>query len=357
MRAAQTEEISHMLFSNGRRSLMSMFATHPPLVDRIRALDPSFDEEEFKKPLPGKQGPAMPTDHPAVQGLAGGADAASMEQPDIVDSVGHPTAQHVVYAMALRKSLPTRLYDAAHSNELSLFLGLAIILNPDGQRREHQLSFLQDKLGANRARIVREFNDDLAEIGARFRLPLLAIALPAIRQRPPSQLTFLLKNARKLIEADNHVDLNEFCIYRVLQSQLQPLSDLPNDKPRTSKSSERAAMTNVIGAVSAYGNESAEGIREAFLSGMQLLALPADGSRYSVTDPKSIDQLEASLDALVDLKFDDKERLLQALNAAILRDGRVSIEEHELMRAICASIDCPLPPYLEQAAISSEPRA
>src|SRR5690606_25788108 len=38
------EEVAHMLFAAARRSA---FATHPPLVERIRALDPSFDRAEF----------------------------------------------------------------------------------------------------------------------------------------------------------------------------------------------------------------------------------------------------------------------------------------------------------------------
>src|SRR5690606_8913692 len=46
--AVDPEEVSHMLFARGlRRS--SLFATHPPLVERIRALDPSFDGE-FRRP-------------------------------------------------------------------------------------------------------------------------------------------------------------------------------------------------------------------------------------------------------------------------------------------------------------------
>ena len=40
------EEVAHMLFAAGMRRL---FATHPPLIERIRALDPSFRESEFAR--------------------------------------------------------------------------------------------------------------------------------------------------------------------------------------------------------------------------------------------------------------------------------------------------------------------
>ena len=41
---ADTEEVSHMLFGQGLK-LSSLMATHPPLLERIRALEPSFKAE------------------------------------------------------------------------------------------------------------------------------------------------------------------------------------------------------------------------------------------------------------------------------------------------------------------------
>jgi hypothetical protein len=41
---SKAEEISHMFFSNGLKgTLLGLFATHPPLVDRIVRLDPAFE--------------------------------------------------------------------------------------------------------------------------------------------------------------------------------------------------------------------------------------------------------------------------------------------------------------------------
>ena len=41
-------EVSHMLFGEGaRRSFASLFATHPQLTDRIKALNPNFDPREI----------------------------------------------------------------------------------------------------------------------------------------------------------------------------------------------------------------------------------------------------------------------------------------------------------------------
>src|SRR5204863_1769360 len=42
--AAHAQEASHMFFGNGlSQPLFNLLATHPPLDERIRAIDPNFD--------------------------------------------------------------------------------------------------------------------------------------------------------------------------------------------------------------------------------------------------------------------------------------------------------------------------
>ena len=38
--------------------------------------------------------------------------------------------------------------------------------------------------------------------------------------------------------------------------------------------------------------------------------------------------------------------LLEAVTATVMSDKTLSVSEAELIRAICASLDCPLPPIL-----------
>jgi Zn-dependent protease with chaperone function len=45
--ASAAREVSHMLFGEGGRSLGQLFATHPPLLKRIAALDPAFGPDEM----------------------------------------------------------------------------------------------------------------------------------------------------------------------------------------------------------------------------------------------------------------------------------------------------------------------
>jgi hypothetical protein len=56
--ARNAKEVSHMLFGEGSR-VSRLFASHPPLMDRIAALDPSFKAEQVAKPGMGGAPPTV----------------------------------------------------------------------------------------------------------------------------------------------------------------------------------------------------------------------------------------------------------------------------------------------------------
>jgi Zn-dependent protease with chaperone function len=80
--ARSAQEVSHMLFGEGGRSFSQLFATHPPLMKRIAALDPTFRPEQVAE-LQQRW-----ADHPpnglaedAQAGLVAGAPAATAQGP------------------------------------------------------------------------------------------------------------------------------------------------------------------------------------------------------------------------------------------------------------------------------------
>jgi hypothetical protein len=73
--------------------------------------------------------------------------------------------------------------------------------------------------------------------------------------------------------------------------------------------------------------------------------LPDHGLDYAVAPAwqTSLDPLLQRLDGLRPI---DKELAVEGLATVVLADGRVTIEEAELLRLICACLHCPLPPFL-----------
>jgi recombinational DNA repair ATPase RecF len=60
----------------------------------------------------------------------------------------------------------------------------------------------------------------------------------------------------------------------------------------------------------------------------------------------TISVLDHSLDVLLGLNSKGKESLLRAISATAGHDGKLTVTEAELIRAVCATLDYPLPPIL-----------
>ena len=61
--------------------------------------------------------------------------------------------------------------------------------------------------------------------------------------------------------------------------------------------------------------------------------------------------LDSTLGRLANLKVLEKPSLLKALVACIEYDGTVSAREFELVRAVAAILDCPLPPISVKVSV------
>ncbi|MCH7981038.1 MAG: M48 family metallopeptidase, partial [Proteobacteria bacterium] len=139
LQATDPEEISHMLFGSGSR-LVGLFATHPPLTERIKALDPGFSEQDYPQ-VDALRDSGTLLDPAAEAVTAGFAAAATNERTavlpeSIAASVGRPNVRHVEYARQLRQSIPDMLTDAAHATRPAYLLTLALILDRSGQHVE-----------------------------------------------------------------------------------------------------------------------------------------------------------------------------------------------------------------------------
>ncbi len=355
IRAADPEEISHMLFGSGAR-FTGLFATHPPLGDRIRALDPSFRESDYPQVVPVSVSDRTAQDTvQAMAAAAQGGEPASL--PDrVVESAGNPGAQDVAYARQLRQSIPAALYDAAHSAELSYLLVVALIVDRGQPQRERQLRLVEEQLGAERARIVTRLHGEVVSMNADYRLPLLEITFPALKLRPAAQLEYLVELASRLIDVDGRVDLYEYCFYRVLRISLgQAANPARQPGPRHKAKRElRQAAIDLLTVVADYGHRDDASRERAFEAGKAGFGKWAEEHRFESKERYTLRALEHSLDLLTALNGKGRREIVRAVTAVAVHDNRVTTAETELIRTVCASLDVPLPPLLTGRQDESE---
>ncbi len=358
IQSVDPEEVSHMLFGTGSR-LSGLFATHPPLTERIRALDPGFRESDFpavdarlhrRSATPDARRAAFAGD--VTTALASGGTAVLPES--IAESVGQPGNEHVEYARHLRESIPESLYTAAHSPEFAFFLTIALILDRSGRLVERQLGLAREQLGAERAALVRRYFDELATTGEEFRLPLLGIVFPALKLRPSQELSYLVSLATRMIEVDGEIDLYEYCFYRILTSNLARAID-PRGQRRAARASRKAlreAAIDLLRVLADYGHDSNRESAAAFAAGRAGLGDWALQYDYRPDRANTVALLNASLDVLLALDSKGKQALVKAISSTAAHDGRLAVPEAELIRAVCATLDYPLPPILVHRSIA-----
>jgi Zn-dependent protease with chaperone function len=341
---ADTEEVAHMLFEPGRSALAAWFATHPPLLERIRALEPNFDPRDL--PAPGS---ALPEtrhreDAPASAATAGfaGASAGGAALLDRAGAIGAPAA-----GRALREALPDEIYHAAHSRDSSLLVVVALALSPDDATRRQQLALIERQLGATRATLAARLHAELAPLEPRLRLPVLELALPTLRQRPPEQISYLSELLLRLQELDRAPRLFDFVLLRVLEHYLRAAPEAAARLSRPIARLEgRAAVRALLCNVAAFGHDAPAHARAAYAAGLAALgwrAEPMDPTFEPPARARDLAQLDAALAALGSARPRDKERVLRGVLATIQADRITATEERELFRLIATTLDCPLP--------------
>jgi hypothetical protein len=177
---------------------------------------------------------------------------------------------------------------------------------------------------------------------------LAALAFPVLRLRPRPDLDTFMDTVHAIVHADGRVSLFEYCLGRLLQSQIRESLDPARyaHAGRRSVSAVRSEIATLLCVVAQAGNDQSQEAQRAYLAGVQRI-LPDAPLPYLPRQDivLALDPVWEPLDALEPLA---KQVLIEAITATIGLDGQVTVAESELLRTICAVLHCPLPPSLDQ---------
>jgi hypothetical protein len=190
----------------------------------------------------------------------------------------------------------------------------------------------------------------MADLHPMLRLPLAQLAFPALKRRPRPEVDAFVKALDAMIHADGRVDLEEYCLAKLVQSQvIAALDPSASFKAGTLKLADaRDELRDLAALVAHFGNDDDDSARRAFQMAMQE-ALPNAGVMYALPDDWQA-ALDGALGKLVRLRPEGKQLVVHALTRAIAADGKVTVAESELLRVTCATLGCPLPPLLADEA-------
>ena len=154
--------------------------------------------------------------------------------------------------------------------------------------------------------------------------------------------------ATRLIEIDGEIELYEFCFYRILMSNLgQAVDPSGRRSPRRAPRRElQRAAVSLLKILADYGHDTPGKREAAFAAGRKSLGAWAQKYSFGADPELSVAVLNRSLDVLLGLNGKGRETLLRAISATASSDGELSVSEAELIRAVCATLNYPLPPIL-----------
>ncbi len=360
LRAPQAEEASHMLFGNGLRNpFLGLLATHPPLEERIRRIDPQFDGR-FPKTQAVEYTAADIVDTKSLaarraavtgEGAATAPLAASLAfQPEAaVAQIGAPRAQHLDYAAALVESLPAELARSVHDPLGAVAVIYALLLNDhEADVRRRQLEYLAGKADPRANREMLRLASLVTDLEPQAELPLVSMVVPALDALSPAQLAAFHDDVVYLVNADDKVNLFEYAVHLLVAKRLLPrVEKRRTPRVRHDKLAPLApACSGLLSSLVSYGTRDATQAERAFALGAEKLA--ADGTRVERLPASQcgLKAIDAALDQLAGAAPAIKKVVIEACAACIGADGTITVEEGELLRVICDSLDCPMPPLL-----------
>jgi hypothetical protein len=243
--------------------------------------------------------------------------------------------------------------EAVHDPYGARAIIFATLLDRDADVRAAQLRALEKAVQADVFELTLRLVPPVNQVDVRARLPLVDMALPALRAMTRAQYQEFAACFNELVQADKRLGLFEWALHEVLMRHLRPQFEPVRPRPIKYYGLQRLAEQCSV-LLSALARECQHDDDVAFQAGAR--HLPEVSLRYVPLATSGLAELRRALEELAATAPKLRHRLIDACAACISADSAVSVGEGELLRAICDMLDCPLPPLLPGQQVTAAPR-
>ena len=341
-----------------QESWFSVFSTHPPLLERIKRLDPEFQGSYAERiepvPLNREEALAYATagsnqiDSLAVQPAEGPADSL-VAGAELRRAISSPSPAQMELARELIGSLPETVRSAARNAFGARAVIYGLLLDPRPQVRQQQFAALKKDADPQVWREFTRLLPDIVDLRPELRLPLVDFAVPALKTLSVSQYPVFRRNIRTLLESDGEIDLFEYALQFVLFKHLRAHFGKVRRKlvPVTALTEIQDEISCVLSHLARYGHEDEGAARKALMRAIRLFAeRERKYFNYLAESLCSLKNFDQALQRLNGASLPIKRQLLAAALECIIWDSRITVREAELYRVVTEALDCPVPPWL-----------
>lgn len=385
IRDPRAEQMSHMFLGAARPNLMDgLFATHPPIEERLQRvygrhvdfldaseiIDPAHQHDvqdvivnanahRFDQSSGGDavqtgaslttafgqhSGQTLPTAF-AASDTANARIAGTSELTSAMTSAVSP----VMTPVATSHGIDPVILSAARDVRAADALVFAMLCDATQTAVYQSQLALIARISPEKATQTDQLLHHLDTMQGSPRLPLLDLAMPALKQLSPPARMDLLSLCAKLIAADQRMSQSEFVLQTVLERRLGPQSgrlvkvrynDLRTLKP------EVVQLLSLVARSHPHDQDASAALVRAGALLPELALTEADLIASTTVDFFVIRQALEKLNQLAPLA---KPFLIKALMAAAsvtpssMQESAMSASMIDLIRAICAALDAPVP--------------
>ncbi len=345
--SSKATEIGHFFFAQGFRSYFgSVFATHPDLGERIKAIDSSWDGQLFEPPQKvdvSQESFVTAGLTPAVPPPWAAHSKVAFLPAAVVANAGNLTESHFKNAQGLLNQVPDLLRQATHAATSAQALVFAILCDDDSASSSKMESLVRSRLGNEIADGTSSLRAAVAALPHETFLPLVQLSLPALRTLDATASERFLATLDEMARADAVISPLELAMTKVLTRTLLQARQAAPAIQFYSFQAVADDIAVVLSSLAYVGNDKSAAAEASLAAGLTQLKLVEARISLLKIEECTLAKLSQSLDRLAVSSLPIRKRLLVAGAHLIGADGAVTVEEAEMYRAIAAAVDCPMP--------------
>ncbi len=351
--SANAQEFSHFYFAAGVTTFLgSMMATHPPLSDRIKRIEPRWsgtfpklDESKLnhhreKSNFQEKEHVAQFTSYEnESNSYSQKSKISEFSFTDTIENkVGEATPESIAETRKHIEAIPNTLHEACLSGFSARTIIYSLLLeNKNKSIHEQQIKYLKDNAHPATFKVLQVISEQVLLLPREHYLSLINLCIPALKNLSKPQYRIFKQNLVALIKIDKKITLFEWCLYRIIIKTLEA-KDTP---AKFTLKETKNSLTNLLSVVAQFSSENSDkNMDAAYIAATNHLKISLEERKRNI----GIHELDKTLDTLEQLKPLEKPKLLKSISEIICHDNKVTPTEKELFRAIGDTLNCPIPP-------------
>jgi Zn-dependent protease with chaperone function len=363
IRSAHAEEVSHLFFGSSggiwRETLLGrLLQTHPSLHERIALIEPGFDGTFIRARLQ-RQGSSLELITSRTPQPSAGPEVTQRPSMASVAVATHeariPSVQGTDLATArdMLEGIDPAVLEAVHDPHSAMVIVICLVYAPSPEHRATHEALLVRHLTPEQVDRFEVLGPMTASLPLEARLPLFELAMPALRALDTPSFWVLDRVIEELIYADQKVTLFEFLLEKIVIQCLRPHHE---GKVRATNFASINPLVRdfsvLLSALAHVGHDDPAAIESAYRAGVDTLPPAAHHKMPGLLshDQCNLKNLGSALERIGSAIPRFRQVAMDAAAATVQCDGRITVEEAEMLRALAHLMEVPCPPFLPQAS-------